>query len=53
MTLLDVSFICFLARLISVYGAEALSLFSLSQITAAENLLAGRVATIRLLQKLY
>lgn len=51
-TMLVVSFYLLAALLVSVYGAEALSLFSLSQITAAENPLTGRVAEVRLLQKL-
>lgn len=50
--MLVVSFYLLAALLVSVYGAEALSLFSLSQITAAENPLTGRVAEVRLLQKL-
>lgn len=52
MTLIVVTFYLRPARLVPVYGAEALSLFLISQITAAKNPLTGRVAEVRLLQKL-
>jgi len=50
--MLVVSFYLLAARLTAVYGAETNLRSAISKITAAETLLAGRVAQIRLLQKL-
>jgi len=53
MTLLVVSFYLLAARLISVCGAETKHRIAMSKIAATANPLAGKVAQIRPLQKLY